>query len=100
MQGNEELLRGVVRAGLDEIPQLMGALRSAIAGNDAAALHQAAHTLKTSLRYIGAHGAADQALQLELVGREGRIAEGSSLMSRFAVEIEHVIADLRDFLTR
>jgi CheY-like chemotaxis protein len=98
LHGDLGLLRSLVEAGLDEIPHLMTSLRDAVAGNDGPRLHRAAHTLKTSLRYFGAQEAAEQALQLETLGREGRLEGVPALVALFEAEIERVQTSLRAFL--
>ena len=65
VQGDRELLRTVVEAALEEIPQVLLAIRESIASQDGARLHRSAHTLKSSLRYFGAQDAAEKAWQLE-----------------------------------
>jgi CheY-like chemotaxis protein len=98
LRGDQVLLRSLVEAGLEEIPHLMTTLREAVTGHDGPGLHRAAHTLKTSLRYFGAREAAEQALQLETLGREGRLEEAPPLVIPFAAEVERVQASLRTFL--
>ena len=73
VQGDQEILKTVVAAAIEEIPLMMTALREATALGDSARLHLAAHTLKSSLRYFGATEAAELAWQLESSGRAGNL---------------------------
>jgi HPt (histidine-containing phosphotransfer) domain-containing protein len=98
--GNEQLLRSMVKAGLDEIPSLLGALRGAVSGNDAAGVGRAAHTLKTCLRYLAADSAADLAHQIEILGRDGRVSDASDLLPEFTIDIERAISVMSSFVER
>ncbi|MEO8497204.1 MAG: Hpt domain-containing protein, partial [Planctomycetota bacterium] len=73
VSGDKSLLREVVEAMLEECPRQFAALRAAIASQDAATLHRAAHTLKGSFRYINATAASDCAFELERMGRDNQI---------------------------
>ncbi len=76
--GDRELLREIAAAVLEEAPRLLSELRTATIEGDADGLRRAAHTLKASLRYLGAADLAGQALALELCGREGRVADAAT----------------------
>jgi CheY-like chemotaxis protein len=71
VQGDRELLKDIVQAFLDECPKILGAIRTSIEESDRAVLQRAAHTLKSSMRYLGASEAFDRAYELECMGREG-----------------------------
>jgi signal transduction histidine kinase/CheY-like chemotaxis protein/HPt (histidine-containing phosphotransfer) domain-containing protein len=62
---DEELLREVVQAFLEEYPRLLAQLHSAIACEDVGAALRAAHTLKTTLHHVGALELVPPARQLE-----------------------------------
>jgi HPt (histidine-containing phosphotransfer) domain-containing protein len=67
--GDEKLLRDVVRIFLEDLPTMMEQIRRAVADRDAHNLHQAAHRLKGAVANFSLSGAADAALQLEMMGR-------------------------------
>jgi PAS domain S-box-containing protein len=69
--GDSKLLASLIHAFLEESPRLTAAIHQALAAGDAAALHTAAHTLKGSLQYLGAHQAAQAAYHLETLARAG-----------------------------
>ncbi|MHB8971733.1 MAG: GAF domain-containing protein [Pirellulaceae bacterium] len=98
VQGDQELLRTVVAAAIEEIPQMMVVLREATASRDAPRLHRAAHTLKSSLRYFGAKDAAELAWQLEVVGKEVRLDDVSPLLADLEPLAEQVRAELSTYL--
>ena len=88
VRGDPELLKVIVETFLDEYPQLMAAIRQAIAQHDPRALRRIAHTLKGSVDYFGAHRPFEYAFRLEKMGQDGNL-EGA----------ENVAADLENELT-
>src|SRR5205085_1185953 len=69
--GDEELLAELAGLFLDECPKLMGQVRAAIEGKDAARLRMAAHALKGSVSAFEAGAAHEAARRLEQTGRDG-----------------------------
>jgi CheY-like chemotaxis protein/HPt (histidine-containing phosphotransfer) domain-containing protein len=96
VQGDRELLRTVVEAALEEIPQVLLAVRESIASQDGSRLHRSAHTLKSSLRYFGAQDAAEKAWQLETNGRDANLAESAATLAA----LEPLVAQIREELLR
>ena len=92
--GDRELLRDVVDAFLQEGPRLLGELRKAAVDSDAEGLRRAVHTLKASLRYLGAETLFDRAVELEAIGREGRLADVAAALVRFDKPLELLLAGL------
>jgi HPt (histidine-containing phosphotransfer) domain-containing protein len=76
--GDAALLADVLEAFLVEAPRQSRAIEQAINAGDAAALHLAAHTLKSSLRYLGAKESQDLAYQLEQACRSGAVAKAGA----------------------
>lgn len=63
--GEPDVLREVLNLFLDEVPKKLGALRSAVASGDAAAVRRTAHSLKGSSGNIGARAMYDVCRQLD-----------------------------------
>jgi PAS domain S-box-containing protein len=74
LQGNEELLVELVRLFLDDAPNQIREIHSALADGDASRLENAAHALKGSAASLGADPLAAAALKLEFRGRKGQLA--------------------------
>jgi HPt (histidine-containing phosphotransfer) domain-containing protein len=72
------------------------ALRAAVEGGDAVAVHQIAHTLKGALASLHASAALALAQELEARGRAGDVGDAGPLVERLAAEVGRVI----DFFTR
>ena len=86
-QGNRKLLKSMTEAALEEIPQLMTAIRQAIANGDHARLRFAAHTLKGSVRYFGANQVCEHAAKLEDMGRKGELAGAEAIFAALEEEL-------------
>src|SRR5206468_1378839 len=67
------------------------ALREAMAASDPAALMRAAHTLKGSLRVLGAGPAAALAEQLEALGQAGGLEDAPAVLAAFEPELQRVL---------
>jgi len=92
--GDRPLLREIVDAFLQEAPPLLAELRAAADAADGERLRRTAHTLKASLRYLGAQQLADQAFALETHGREGHVVEALSLLSSFHESLTRILGQL------
>ena len=97
-EGNRVLLKSMTEAALEEIPQLMTAIRQAIANGDHARLRLAAHTLRGSLRYFVACQVCDRAAKLEDMGRKGEVADAEAILADLEAEIAQVTAVLSEDL--
>jgi HPt (histidine-containing phosphotransfer) domain-containing protein len=97
-QGNRKVLKSMTEAALEELPQLMTAIRNAVANGDRTRLQFAAHTLKGSVRYFGATQACGNAAQLENMGRKGELADAEAILAALEAEISQVTAVLSDYL--
>jgi CheY-like chemotaxis protein len=92
--GDRQLLREIIEAFLQEAPSLLAELQQAASDGDLSSVRRAAHTLKASLRYLGATDLAEQAFALENFGREGRAAEAMSAVPRFNKALESLLTVL------
>jgi PAS domain S-box-containing protein len=75
--GDLGLFKDLVALFHDECPGLMAEMRQAIDQNDAPCLRRAAHTLKGSAATLGAKAASEAALRLEMIGRNGDLANAA-----------------------
>ncbi len=78
MAGDLDLLRALVQIYTDTTPAQVAELRQAIKQRDSAAIRRLAHTLKGAVGNFGQGPAWQAALQLEMMGREGKF-EGIDL---------------------
>ncbi len=71
VEGDRELLAEIIRDFLNGLPDATAAIRDALSHSDAAAAERAAHSLKGSLGVLGAARAAEAAMRLESLARQG-----------------------------
>lgn len=92
MMGEEspEFLAEVIDSYLEDAPQLLQAIHTAITQEDAARLEQAAHTLKSSSATLGAMTLAELSKQLEAMGRAGIVEHGVETTSQLKAEYARV----------
>jgi HPt (histidine-containing phosphotransfer) domain-containing protein len=69
-----EVLAQLIDNYLAEAPQLLQAMRAAVATKDAAALHQAAHTLRSASANVGATSMCQLCKAVEAMGGAGTTA--------------------------
>src|SRR5207253_3439301 len=93
MGGDEELLREVVVAFLEECEDTVGAVAAAVRANDAKALRRAAHTLKGSVSTFSTGPVYETALELERCGDDGVEAAQRSYQ-RLRGELELLLPEL------
>src|SRR5690242_10208614 len=72
VEGDRELLHRMAQLFVDQCPQLMEQIRTALGRGDGVALQRAAHTLRGSVSNFAATPAYEAAKKLEQLGREGK----------------------------
>ena len=90
--GDLELLESVVEMVLESCPSLIAKLCAAVLHRDAKSLEFAAHTLRGLIANFGAVTACELAFKLEMMGKEGNLAESEAVTSALEVELKRVIA--------
>lgn len=91
-------LRELIPVFLIECPQLLSNIRQAIDAKDAAQLKFAAHTLKSSLLFLGDTAAAAPVHRLEAMGRSGDLTEAEAVFTVLTKSLEEMLPTLRDFV--
>lgn len=86
------LLEELLRIFLENAPARLAALRAAIAARDAVRMEAAAHSLKGTLRALGAAPAQALAAALEAVGRQRRLDGAGSLLESLEREMARLTA--------
>ena len=88
--GDTALLDDVLVVFLEECPKMFEEVRGAVDAGDPKRVYRAAHSMKGALLNISAAPAAAEAMQLELLGSEKRLAEGAPVLERLRQEIERL----------
>jgi CheY-like chemotaxis protein/HPt (histidine-containing phosphotransfer) domain-containing protein len=95
-KGSDEILKKVIALYLDSSCKLMQGIRVAAEGNDADALHHAAHTLKSSSAYLGAMTLSSMSKELEMMGRDKTLEWAMARLT----PLEHEYGRVRDALAK
>ncbi|ANM31119.1 hypothetical protein ABI59_18390 [Acidobacteria bacterium Mor1] len=93
--GDQELMGEVLALFLTETPRMLEDVRAAVTSGDAGTVERTAHRLKGSLVAIAAQPAADEALRLETLGRQGEVASASQVLSCLEQEIDRLMPEIR-----
>ena len=97
----DELLAELFDSYLEETPQRLQSIESAVLGEDAEALYKAAHALKSLSATVGATHLAQLAEALETIGRAGTVtAEVAALLEQLKPESKRVEAALQEYSRR
>jgi PAS domain S-box-containing protein len=92
--GDRDLLDELLAIFTKDAPAQMDAIREAIAAGDAAELMRAAHTLKGSLKVLGAVSAAGLAQRLEALGRAGDMRDAGDAGTSLSSEVDRLLRSL------
>ncbi len=90
-----DFLGELVDTFLDEAPKLIAQLRSAHGAGDAEAFRRAAHSLKSNAATFGANQLAEQARQLELIGKENRLGDAGTRIEQLQDTLGAVATELK-----
>ena len=77
--------------------EMMQTISAALRDDDAMAVQKAAHTLKNALKFFRATKAADLALGLESLGREGDLSNAGPVFDSLRQEVDRLIPVLVAF---
>ena len=90
-----EMLAAVIDSYLEDAPKLLQTINTAISQEQAAALRQAAHTLKSTSATLGATTLSQLLAELEAKGRAGTLEGALQRLPQLAAEYERVQAALQ-----
>ncbi len=96
VNGDKALLKDVMEAFIEEAPQLLDEIGQAVRAGNAAELRRAAHTLKGSLRFFGAHVATEHAFRLETMGKNEELTDASESLDKLASELSRIQSELTE----
>ncbi len=98
VNNDEELLRAVVEAFLEEAPRICIQLNQALLKGDAKVVQRAAHTLKGSLRVFGVPTAAELAARCEEAGKEAQLEQAGELFVAIQRQMGPIQREIESFL--
>jgi PAS domain S-box-containing protein len=96
--GDRELLREIAAAFLEEHPRRIDEIQRAMDTRDWELLHRAAHTIKGSMRYFGAHAVFDRAFGLEQLAAAQQLDGGEEIFSLLNQELAKLLPHLINYV--
>ena len=88
----------VIEVFNEDAPKLLHDLQQALTTHDADLFRRAADSLKSNSAEFGAVKLSGMARELEMMGKEGRLAEASEKVARALAEYERVKEALRELI--
>lgn len=85
--GDADLLSEIAGLFLREYPELLAAMQSALARQEATELERAAHSLKGSIANFGAAAAVEAAFTLEKIARSGALEEAGAALAALEAQL-------------
>ena len=97
LDGDLELAQQLAAIFVEECPNMVQRLRTAVSEGAADEVRRAAHALKGSLSNFIDGGPTATAFELETMGRDGRLDETARALERLEGEIAGLTVRLREF---
>ncbi len=98
MDNDEELLKECLTDFLNDYPEMLNQIRSAIVSGNGEDLEVTAHAMKGSLKYLAAFTAADFAYRLESMGKAGTAGGAEAAFDDLEKECEKIRFFLNGYL--
>lgn len=99
VDGDMELFREIADLFLVNLPDHIAQIQDGIARGDAKVVERAAHSLKGSVSNFGAKRAFETAYRLEVMGKEGRLAEAEKALSELERDLKELEAAMQGVLS-
>ncbi len=99
-EGDAELLSEMARIFLDDCPRLISKIRTAVSNAAPRQIEHAAHELKGCLGNFSAAPAFEAAEKLEMLARDGQIADAVTAAGQLEAELGRLHPALERLITR
>jgi PAS domain S-box-containing protein len=97
--GDENLLRDVVRACLEDLPRWMRDFETGLERGESPIVRRAAHSLRGACRTFGLGRLAEPIQELEMLAAEGNLSEVTKLLQSLKPDLAACQAELQDYLS-
>jgi CheY-like chemotaxis protein len=94
VEGDRELLGEMIDIFFSDTPEMIAQIEKGLADGDPVVVQKGAHKIKGSVLSLGAAGAAEAALSLEMAGRKGEIAVAQAEFDHLKEVLEKLNATL------
>lgn len=98
LEYDRELLCELLQAYVEDAPIRLAALTSSVENDEPGGVVTAAHSLKGMSSVIRVNGLEQQALELEMAGRNGDMDKIRMLFSTFQHDLERVLVQAKEYL--
>jgi two-component system sensor histidine kinase/response regulator len=95
VEGDVELLKEIALLFLEEYPRVLSDLHKALDAGDSKAVERYAHALRGSAANFGARAVLRAALELEQLGRAGKMSEVLPVLSSLELSLAALHGELR-----
>ena len=94
--GDEEFIQSVIAVFLEEVPEDLGGLETAVGTGDYQQIYQLSHKIKPNVDLLGMDHTRALALEMETMGKNQESLEGiRERFVRFKKDVEQVISELK-----
>jgi HPt (histidine-containing phosphotransfer) domain-containing protein len=91
----EDFINELIDTFLEDAPKMIAEIKSGLATNNADTFRRAAHSMKSNAATFGASGLAALAKELEMLGKENRLAETGDRLKALDEAYESVRSELQ-----
>ena len=98
VQDDRQLLREVVEAFLDECPQFMSQLTTAVVDGKAEVVKRMAHTIKGSSRVFDMAELTVVAQRVEDIGQSGDLADAQTAVPTLATLLDQAVVEFEQYV--
>jgi signal transduction histidine kinase/CheY-like chemotaxis protein len=100
VEGDRALLAELVEMFSEQWPKLLARLQTAVVTHDSQAVYFAAHALKGQVGHFGARTTVEAARELEVMGRQGELAEAPAALYALTHELGRLHSALAGLKSR
>jgi HPt (histidine-containing phosphotransfer) domain-containing protein len=96
-EGDEEFIQSVISVFLEEVPEDLGGLETAVLTGDYEQIYKLSHKIKPNVDLLGMEGTRALALEMETMGKNQENLEGiRERFPRFKNDVDQVISELKN----
>jgi HPt (histidine-containing phosphotransfer) domain-containing protein len=95
--GDEELVSDVIRLFIQDCPNRLAAIKTAVDQRSGESIRKAAHALKGAAGNLSASALFDATAMLERIGADGRLDAAEAGWRRVVIEVSLLMSTLREF---
>ena len=96
-EGDEEFIQSVISVFLEEVPEDLGGLETAVGSGDYEQIYKLSHKIKPNVDLLGMENTRALALEMETLGKNRENLEGiRERFPRLKKDVEQVIIELQN----